>query len=123
MILDTLEDMQLLISPRKDHVPSGVLSDAKLSSILSIFDMISTGNMSCGKIPLPDAVDTCRDVLDIVLDSLETRETSDMALTQMEQLRFLLSQPHFQVNLYIVIAEVYMYIMVLRLTSAVDHQQ
>lgn len=66
-------------------------------TVLQIFDVISSGNLSCGKIPLPDVVDTCRDVLDIVLDCLESRETSNR-LTQLEQLRFVLSQPHFQVR-------------------------
>ena len=99
LIIDSLEDMQLLITVQDAIVPPGLLNDSKLSAILNIFDSISSANLSCGKIPLPDAMDTCRDVLDIVLDSLENRETSDGVLTQLEQLRFLLSQPHFQVSL------------------------
>jgi hypothetical protein len=93
--------MQLLITVQDATVPPGLLEDRKLASILNIFDLISSGNLSCGKVPTPtpDATDVCRDVLDIVLDSLESRETSDGVLTQLEQLRFLLSQPHFQVSL------------------------
>ncbi|XP_021944325.1 peripheral plasma membrane protein CASK isoform X3 [Folsomia candida] len=95
LIIDALEDMQLLISTKDSKLTPGILLDTKLMKILQIFDVISSGNLSCGKIPLPDVVDTCRDVLDIVLDCLESRETSNR-LTQLEQLRFVLSQPHFQ---------------------------
>ncbi|ODN03179.1 Peripheral plasma membrane protein CASK [Orchesella cincta] len=77
LIIDALEDMQSLIIPRDSAIPSDVLSDAKLSKILRIFDLISTANLSCGKIPQPDSVDTCRDVMDIVLDALESRDIPD----------------------------------------------
>jgi len=97
LVIDALEDMQLLITPRDTTLPPGILGDSKLMKILQILDVISSANLSCGKIPPPDIMDTCRDVLDIVLDCLESRETSDAVLTQLEQLRFLLSQPHFQV--------------------------
>lgn len=89
--------MQSLIIPRDSAIPSDVLSDPKLSKILRIFDLISTANLSCGKIPQPESIDTCRDVMDIVLDALEARDTSDTVLTHLEQLRFVLSQPFFQV--------------------------
>lgn len=97
MIIDVLEDMQLLITPKDSKIPPEILLDTKLIKILQIFDVISSGNLSCGKIPMPDVVDTCRDVLDIVLDCLECRDTSDTVLTNLDKLRFLLSQPHFQV--------------------------
>lgn len=97
LIIDALEDMQSLIIPRDSAIPSDVLSDSKLSKILRIFDLISTANLSCGKIPQPESIDICRDVMDIVLDALESRDTSDSVLTHLEQLRFVLSQPFFQV--------------------------
>lgn len=98
LIIDALEDMQLLITSKDAVLPPGILTDTKLIKMLQIFDVISSANLSCGKIPQPDIVDTCRDVLDIALDCLESRETFDSVLTQLEQLRFLLSQPHFQVR-------------------------
>lgn len=92
--------MQLIVT---DDIPTELLNDKKFAEILNIFDLISSKNLSCGKVPVPEGVDSCRDVLDVVLDALESSETSDNVLTQLEQLRFLLSQPHFQVCLGFII--------------------
>lgn len=101
LILDGLEDMQLLTTRNEESVSSEVLNDKRLASVLSVFDLVSSGNLSCCKIPQPDGMDTCRDVMEIVIDSLESIETSDTVLTQLERLRFLLSLPHFQVTKFI----------------------
>lgn len=101
LVIDALEDMQLLITPKDAKISPGVLNDTKLLKILSTCNVISSSSLSSGKIPIPDVVDTCRDVLDIVLDTLELGDTSDAVLNHLEQLRFLLSQPHFQVCLFV----------------------
>lgn len=89
----------LLISGKETIVSADLLNDRNLAAILRIFDSISSANFSSGKVPLPDAVELSRDVLDVVLDGLESPETSDEILKHLEQLRFLFSQPHFQVRI------------------------
>jgi len=98
-IIDALEDMQLLITSRDAVVSHDILSDKKLAAVLKIFAIISSSNLSCEKSPSSDSMDISRDVLDVVLDALELGEASDVALNHMEQLRFLLSQPNFQVSI------------------------
>jgi len=99
LILDSLEDMELLLSTGRENIVSpDLLNDRSLSAVLRIFDMISSANFSYGKVPVAEGGEVSRDVLDLVLDALESHETSDGILKHLEQLRFLISQPHFQVN-------------------------
>ncbi|XP_046674174.1 peripheral plasma membrane protein CASK isoform X10 [Homalodisca vitripennis] len=101
MVLDSLDDIHCLQEPPLDdrEFLQAVLEDRQLHALLELYDRISSKVVSPTRAPPSDAVLKCRDALDALRDFEQSLSPGELELEtsgEIEELKELLTQPHFR---------------------------